>query len=67
MRNEFKRESTGGIFVFKESDKDRALEIRWFMDDDYIMSEYTMMDKGDTLLFKETIVYTARRPMRKNR
>lgn len=55
------------LYVFKQKNGENSIVALWFVDDNYIMSDYTITDSDDTLLYKETVIYTAKSPLRKKK
>lgn len=55
------------LYTFSHKDGEKTVSALWFVDDDSIMSDYTISDKDNNLLFKETVIYSAKTPLRKKR
>ncbi len=53
------------LFTFKSGDDKRKVNGRWYMDPDYMMSDFTIADAGGNQLYKETVIYSAKKPGRK--
>ncbi|MFQ5432681.1 MAG: hypothetical protein ACE5EN_09260 [Nitrospinota bacterium] len=53
------------LYVFRQKNGERSTVALWFVDDNYIMSDVTISDSDNSLLFKETVIYSARSPSRK--
>ncbi len=53
------------LYVFRQKDGERSVVALWFVDDNYIMSDYTISDGDNELLYKETVIYSAKTPLRK--
>ncbi len=54
-------------YMFEQELKDGVTVGRWFIEEDYIMSDISYMDKEGNLLYKETVIYIAKRPKKKKR
>ncbi len=52
------------LFTFAGGDANRQITGSWFIDPDYLMSDFSMRDASGALLYKETVVYTAKSPSR---
>lgn len=52
------------LFTFTGGDDKRKIAGSWFVDPDYLMSDFTMRDERGALLYKETVIYTAKSPSR---
>lgn len=52
------------LAVFKGGDAKRRLSGSWYIDPDYLMSDFSIMDEAGTLLYKETVIYTSKSPSR---
>ncbi len=52
------------LFTFTGGDANRQITGSWFVDPDYLMSDFAMRDANGVLLYKETVVYTAKSPSR---
>ena len=66
---EFGRGKRAGdsLYIFKQKEGENTIVASWFVDEDYIMSDYTITNSGDMLVYKETIIYSAKRPSRKKK
>jgi len=53
------------LYVFRRKDGERSVVALWFVDDNYIMSDYTISSSDNELLYKETVIYSAKSPLRK--
>ena len=54
-------------YVFRQKDGEHFIVASWFVDDDYIMSDYTVSDSDDIIIYKETVIYSAKSPARKKK
>lgn len=52
------------LFTFTGGDDNRKITGSWFTDPDYLMSDFVMRDVKGVLLYKETVIYTAKSPSR---
>ena len=52
------------LFTFTGGDNNRQIAGSWFTDPDFLMSDFTMRDDKGVLLYKETVIYTAKSPSR---
>lgn len=55
----------GNLFIFKAGTEKRKVSGRWYVDLDYLMSDFTITDDLGTELYKETVIYQAKSPSRK--
>ena len=55
------------LYVFRQKDGERSVVALWFVDDNYIMSDYTISDGDNELLYKETVIYSAKTPVKKKK
>ena len=53
------------LFLFKGGDEKRKEEGRWYMDQDYLMSDFSIADAKGAIIYKETVIYQAKKPLRK--
>ncbi len=53
------------VFLFKGGDEKRKVEGRWYLDLDYMMSDFSISDPKGAILYKETVIYQAKSPRRK--
>ena len=53
------------FYSFKQKNESQFVTANWFVEDNFIMSEYTLTDKNNTVLYKETVIYTTTTPLRK--
>ena len=55
------------LYIFKQKEGENSIVALWFVDDNYIMSDYAISDGSDNLLYKETVIYSAKSPLRKKK
>ncbi|MBI3582289.1 MAG: hypothetical protein HY098_09505 [Nitrospinae bacterium] len=53
------------VFLFKGGDEKRKVEGRWYLDQDYMMSDFSVSDPKGAIIYKETVIYQAKKPSRK--
>lgn len=53
------------FYSFKQKNETQSVTANWFVEDNFIMSEYTLTDKNNTLLYKETVIYISTVPLRR--
>ena len=53
------------FYSFTQKNDNQFVTANWFVEQDFIMSEYTLKDKNNTLLYKETVIYISTAPTRK--
>ena len=54
------------FYSFKQKNESQSVTANWFVEQDFIMSDYTLTDKNNTILYKETVIYISTVPLRKN-
>jgi len=59
------KKESDSLYVFRQKDAERSIMASWFVDENYIMSDYTISGKDDALLYKETVIYSAKNPVKK--
>lgn len=53
------------LFIFKSGDEKRKVSGMWYLDPDYMMSDFSITDANGVQLYKETVIYTAKKPSRR--
>lgn len=53
------------LYTFIKTNGKRTIRASWFISKDYMMSDSYMTDENDRLLYKETVIYRAKNPLRK--
>jgi hypothetical protein len=53
------------VLLFKTGDEKRKVEGRWYLDQDYMMSDFTVSEPKGAIIYKETVIYQAKKPSRK--
>lgn len=53
------------LLVFEQKSGVRNIIGRWFIDDDFMMSDFTMTGENGLVLLKEVVIYRAKNPTRK--
>jgi len=48
------------LILFEQELEGRTLKGEWFIEEDYLMSDFSLVSSDGTLLFKETVVYRAK-------
>lgn len=52
------------LMLFTGGDGQRKITGKWFTDSNCLMSDFTISDEKGVLLYKETVIYTAKSPSR---
>ncbi len=52
------------LMLFTGGDEKRQVTGSWYTDPDYLMSDFAIRDANGALLYKETVIYTAKSPSR---
>ncbi|GMT41595.1 MAG: hypothetical protein IEMM0002_0006 [bacterium] len=55
------------LYKFTKSSGKRTITGRWFIETDYMMSDFTLIDQNGALLYKETVIYRAEKPVKAKR
>ncbi|MBI3793796.1 MAG: hypothetical protein HY280_03580 [Nitrospinae bacterium] len=53
------------LLSFKGGDDKRIVAGKWYMDVDNLMSDFSVSDPNGVLVYKETVVYRAKKPAKK--
>ena len=55
------------LYIFRQKEGENSIVASWFVDDNYIMSDYTITDNQGMLLYKETVIYSAKRVIKRKK
>lgn len=55
------------LYIFRQKEGERSIVASWFVDENYIMSDYAISSSDDVLLYKETVIYSAKSVLRKKK
>lgn len=52
--------ASNNLYTFDEKSGDNQVSGSWFIENDYMMSDFTLRSPKGILLYKETVIYTAK-------
>jgi hypothetical protein len=53
------------LYIFDREVDNTKITGRWFVDDDYLMSDFAIHTEEGVIVYQETVVYRAKKPLKK--
>ena len=53
------------LYIFDREVDNNKITGRWFIEDDYLMSDFAIHTNGGAVIYQETVVYRAKKPTKK--